>query len=206
MITASRLEHWEIGRLTGYEFNARTHSDEQVTQIAKSITAFGFTNPILAGDDGVIIAGHGRLAAAKQLGLEVVPVIVLDHLSDAERRALVLADNKIAMNAGWDEELLAMELADLRELDFDLDLTGFSLGELDELFSPAEATKRPQKQANLADRFMLPPFTVLNAREGWWNDRKRAWLALGIKSELGRGDTLVYGGQLKPGSQLYGKR
>ncbi len=121
------------GRLQPYAGNARTHSDAQIAQIAASIEEFGFTNPILADGEGVIIAGHGRLLAAQRLGLEKVPVITLDHLTDAQRRALVIADNKIAENAGWDEETLRLEIEALQELEFDLDLIGFSDEELDDL-------------------------------------------------------------------------
>ncbi len=120
-------------KLEPYAGNARTHSEEQIAQIAASIEEFGFTNPILADGDRVIIAGHGRLLAAQRLGLEKVPVITLDHLTDAQRRALVIADNKIAENAGWDEETLRLEIEALQELEFDLDLIGFSDEELDGL-------------------------------------------------------------------------
>ncbi len=128
-----------VGELAPYAANARTHTDDQIAQIAASIEEFGFTNPILAGSDGVIIAGHGRLQAAERLGLDKVPVITLDHLSEAQRRALVIADNKIAENAGWDEELLRAELAALQEMEFDLDLVGFSDAELDDLLGDLEA-------------------------------------------------------------------
>ena len=131
--TIESVEHWSLQRLIPYARNARTHDEGQVSQIAGSIAEFGFVNPILVGDDNVIIAGHGRLLAAQQLGLEKVPVIVLGHLTEAQRRALVIADNKIAENAGWNEELLQLELAELRDLDFDLDLIGFSDEELDAL-------------------------------------------------------------------------
>lgn len=125
-------------QLTPYAGNARTHSDEQVAQIAASIAEFGFTNPILADGAGVIIAGHGRLLAAERLGLDKVPVITLDHLTDAQRRALVIADNKLAENAGWDEDMLRAELQALEEMDFDLDLVGFSDEELDALLNGIE--------------------------------------------------------------------
>jgi len=125
----------EIGALAPYTGNARTHSDAQIAQIAASIAEFGFTNPILAGGDNVIIAGHGRLLAAQLLGINTVPVIILDHLSEAQRRALVIADNKLAENAGWDEETLRLELTALQEMDFDLDLMGFSDEELDDLLA-----------------------------------------------------------------------
>lgn len=122
-----------VDQLVPYIRNARTHSADQIAQIAGSIAEFGFVNPILVGEDDVIIAGHGRLLAAQKLGLENVPVIVLDHLNEAQRRALVIADNRIAENAGWDEELLAVELGALRDDAFDLEVLGFSEDELFDL-------------------------------------------------------------------------
>ena len=116
---------WPINRLVPYERNARTHSPEQVAQIVASIQEFGFTNPLLVdGADGVL-AGHGRLAAAKDMGLAEVPVIVLDHLTPTQRRAYILADNQLALNAGWDAELLQQEIVGLNLADFDLSLLGF---------------------------------------------------------------------------------
>jgi hypothetical protein len=123
--TAKRIEMWPLDRLVPYERNARTHSAEQVAQIVASIREFGFTNPLLVdGADG-ILAGHGRLAAAKDMGLAEVPVIVLDHLSAAQRKAYILADNQLALNAGWDMELLQQEIVGLNLADFDLSLLGF---------------------------------------------------------------------------------
>jgi DNA modification methylase len=123
----------KITELIPYVNNARTHSDEQVIQIAASIKEFGFTNPVLIDGENGIIAGHGRLMAAKKLGLEEVPTIELSHLSEAQRKAYILADNKLALNSGWDNDLLAIEFAELNELGFDLDLTGFTLDEIDAL-------------------------------------------------------------------------
>lgn len=136
--TVESVEHWSLQRLIPYAKNARTHDDTQVSQIAGSIAEFGFVNPILVGDDNIIIAGHGRLMAAQQLGLDTVPVIVLHHLTEAQRRALVIADNKIAENAGWNDELLKLELEELGDLGFDLDVIGFSDEELDELLGNDE--------------------------------------------------------------------
>ena len=135
---AEKIEHWPLARLLPYARNARTHSDEQVAQIAASIVEFGFTNPCLVGADGVLVAGHGRLAAARKLGLETVPVVVLDHLSPTQRRALVLADNRIAENAGWDDAMLRTELEALQADGFDLDLTGFDPDALAELLAGEE--------------------------------------------------------------------
>jgi DNA modification methylase len=120
-----------ITSLRPYARNARRHSKKQVKQIAASIERFGFVNPVLVSDDDDIIAGHGRVEAAKLLKLRTVPTVKLSHLSDAERRAYVIADNKLAINAGWDQELLAIELQALIDLDFDVELTGFSLAEVD---------------------------------------------------------------------------
>src|SRR5713101_3184924 len=122
---AKQIEHWLLEKLIPYARNARTHSDEQIAQIAASIREFGFTNPILVdGRDG-IIAGHGRLLAARKLKLAEVPVIVLAHLTETQKRAYILADNKLALNASWDDEMLRLELRALQEEDFNLDLTGF---------------------------------------------------------------------------------
>jgi len=125
------LEMVPITALKPYARNARTHSRKQVSQIADSIARFGWTNPVLVSDDGEIIAGHGRVLAAKQLGIDTVPTLKLSHLSADERRAYVLADNKLAENAGWDSEILAIEFQELSNLGFDLDLTGFSIAEID---------------------------------------------------------------------------
>lgn len=127
------IEVLPIELVKPYYGNARTHSDEQVAQIAASIEEFGFTNPILIDRANVVIAGHGRLAAAVSLGLYEVPCLRLDNLSDAQRRAYILADNKLAENAGWDRSLLRLELFDLKNEGFDLGLTGFSDEELDAL-------------------------------------------------------------------------
>jgi DNA modification methylase len=134
-MTELQVVRWPVERLLPYARNARTHSDEQVAQIAASIAEFGWTNPILAGGDGVVIAGHARLLAARKLGITEVPVIVLDHLSESQRRALVIADNRLALNAGWDEDMLRVELDALREDDFNLDLLGFDDDELEALLS-----------------------------------------------------------------------
>ena len=134
------IEYRQVDDLIPYARNARTHSDQQVAEIAASIREFGWTNPILVDGDNGITAGHGRVLAARKLGLESVPVIELSHLTPIQRQAYILADNKIALNAGWDDELLALELADLADVGFDVDLTGFSEDEIKNLssdFSPA---------------------------------------------------------------------
>ena len=136
-----KIEQWPVERLVPYARNARTHSDGQVAQVAASIAQFGFVNPILVGPDRVIIAGHARLLAARKLEMSEVPVIVLEHLSEAQRRALVIADNRLALNAGWDEEMLALELGALREEDFSLDILGFDDEELARLLAAEDAAE-----------------------------------------------------------------
>jgi DNA modification methylase len=137
-MTDLQVVRWPVDRLIPYARNARTHSDDQVAQIAASIAEFGWTNPILAGGDGVVIAGHARLLAARKLGIAEAPVIVLDHLSEAQRRALVIADNRLALNAGWDEAMLRLELDALREDDFNLELLGFADDEIEALLSETD--------------------------------------------------------------------
>lgn len=141
------LERWSIDRLTPYARNARTHSAEQVAKIAASIREYGFTNPILVAPDGEIVAGHGRLSAARTLGLTEVPVIVLANLTAAQRRAYVLADNRLPLDAGWDEALLAAELTALSADDVDLALTGFGDDELAALLGDAADSEAMGKDA-----------------------------------------------------------
>ena len=123
-------QNFPVDKLIPYARNSRTHNDEQVAQIMASIKEFGFTNPILIGSDNVIIAGHGRFLAAQRLGMTEVPVIVLPDLTETQRRALVIADNRIALNAGWDEKMLALEIGELKDEDFDLTNLGFTDDEL----------------------------------------------------------------------------
>lgn len=152
------ITHIKTGDLIPYAKNSRTHSEEQVGQIAGSIREFGFTNPVLIDEENGIIAGHGRVLAAQKLGLEEVPCIVLDHLTEAQRRAYVIADNKLALNAGWDEELLALELSDLREMDFDLELIGFSESELGSF--DVEETAMPELADGDKQPFQQMTFTL----------------------------------------------
>jgi DNA modification methylase len=136
---ASHIDRWPLDKFIPYARNARTHSDEQVAQIAASIKEFGFVNPILVGPDRVIIAGHARLMAARKLGLEEAPVIVVEGLNENQRRALALADNRLPMEAGWDEAMLRLEIEALRDADYDLDVIGFDDEELARLLGQQEA-------------------------------------------------------------------
>ena len=180
-----KIVMWPTAKPIGYARNARVIPDSAVGKVAASIKEFGFKQPIVVDAEGVIIAGHTRLLAAERLGLETVPVLVADDLSPAQVKAYRLADNRTGQEATWDMELLGIELEDLAGLDIDLSLTGFDAEELT-LGGDGEGASG-NGNGSLLDRFGVPPFSVLDARQGYWQDRKRAWLALGIRSELGRG-------------------
>ena len=162
-VMARRIEIWLISRLVPYAKNARTHSPEQVAQIAASIVEFGFVNPILVDTNDGIIAGHGRLLAARQLGLTEVPVVVLDHLSETQRRAYILADNRLAMNAGWDETALAAELGDLARAGVELTLIGFSDEELEALLDDGV-----EPDQDVAEEIPEPPATPVTQPGDVW--------------------------------------
>ena len=130
---AQKIELWNLERLKPYDNNAREHSPEQVAQIAASITEFGFLNPILVDSNDGIVAGHGRLSAARELALDVVPVVVLDHLTEAQKKAYILVDNKLAENASWNEELLQEEIVALNLQDFDISILGWDEDEIREI-------------------------------------------------------------------------
>jgi ParB-like chromosome segregation protein Spo0J len=131
---ADKTERRKVSDLTPYARNSRTHSDEQIAQIAASIKEWGFTNPVLIEPDGGIIAGHGRVMAAQRLKLDEVPCIIAEGWSEAQKRAYVIADNKLALNADWNVEMLKVEFQEIGEMQFDLELTGFTVEELDGLF------------------------------------------------------------------------
>jgi len=155
-----KTETRSIAELIPFARNSRTHSDEQVAQIAASIREFGWTNPILVDGDNGIIAGHGRLAAARKLGIAEVPVVVLDHLTDAQKRALVIADNKLALNAGWDFELLENEVRGLDDDGFDLALLGFDDAELIKMLSEVEPGELPVLADGDREPFQQMTFTL----------------------------------------------
>lgn len=139
----NKLEYLPITKLSAYETNSRTHSKDQIAQIAASISEFGFTNPVLIDQENTIIAGHGRVEAAKQLGLDEVPCIRLSHLTEFQKKAYVIADNKLALNAGWDELLLRNEVLDLQDLSYDLKLLGFSEEELNAMLADIAEEEMP---------------------------------------------------------------
>lgn len=152
-----KIETLPTDKLIPYARNTRTHSEAQVAQIAGSIREFGFTNPVLIDAENGIIAGHGRVMAAQKLGLDKVPCIRLGHLTDTQRRAYIIADNKLALNAGWDEEMLGIELAALREDDFDLDLLGFDGDAIESFLNPPEPDFAPATEDDQGRLDQLEP-------------------------------------------------
>ena len=152
------IENLPVGKLRFWPRNARTHSRKQIRQIAESIRRFGFTNPVLIDGENRLLAGHGRVEAARELGMDTIPCLRIDHMSPAEKRAYVLADNKLALNAGWDEELLALELKELMEADiaFDISVTGFSIAEIDGLVDGLA----PEEEGDPADDRLPDPDRV----------------------------------------------
>lgn len=154
-----KIEYRKLDELLPYVNNARTHSDEQIKQLAASIKEFGFNAPVAVDAEGMILCGHGRVMAAKKLGLKEVPTVCLSHLSDTQVKAYILADNKLALNAGWDADLLKIELEDLKDSDFDLNLTGFSDDELKNILidDPTEAKE---------DSFDCAPPEVAKCQKG----------------------------------------
>jgi hypothetical protein len=205
-----RLEWRPIDQLVGHPQNSRTHSPEQIEELRRSLRTFGWTRPIIVADDvkglpsGTIIVGHGFWEAARAEGYTEAKVIVAEHYSADELRAYMLADNGLALQSGWDEEKVKAELEHFAALGggFDMRALGFSAEELDrrmKAFANGGHDPNQGVAGSLSAKFGVPPFTVLNAREGWWQDRKAAWIALGIKSEVGRGQG-VQGGASPGGS------
>lgn len=187
----AKIEFLPVSALRPYPGNARRHSQSQVRQIADSIKRFGFTNPLLISDENEIIAGHGRLMAAQQLGLTIVPAIRLSHLSIAERRAYVIADNKLALNAGWDTEILAIELQALIDVEFDVSLTGFSLAEIDLTLDKARDASA-NTPADTADHVPeIPANAVSRSGDLWRLGRHR--LLCGNALEAGHVKQLLEG-------------
>lgn len=181
-----------VANLIPYARNSRTHSDAQVAQVAASIVEFGFTNPVLVDESGGVIAGHARILAARQLGIEAVPTIVLRGLTEAQRRAYVIADNRLALSAGWDAELLRVEVQDLLAADFDLQLLGFETQELsdilaapeevasgmvdqDQAYSPEEVAVTGSSAGTPPTRTPWPPSWLASSPSSWSRTRPTAW-------------------------------
>ena len=179
------VEYLSPGELKTYANNAKLHPAEQVEQIKKSIEEFGFNDPIAVWGDDTIIEGHGRLIAALELGMESVPVIRLDGLTDEQRKAYALVHNKLTMNSDFDADILSIELNDIT----DIDMPAFGFDDINaELYD----YDSDGGAGSLSERYLVPPFSVLYGNRGDWLKRKRYWLDFGIRSELGRGGRLVF--------------
>ncbi len=159
------IRYMATADLLPYARNARTHSDVQINQIASSIKEFGFNNPILVDGENQIIAGHGRLFACDKLGITEVPTVCLDHLSDTQKRAYILADNQLALKAGWDEELLKLEIQELQGLDFDISIAGFDAEDLAGIF-PVELQNNEEDDE--ADEVPEPPSEPITKLGDTW--------------------------------------
>lgn len=174
-----QIEDIDVKDLKPYENNARKHQDEDVAAIMASIKEFGFKDPIgVWSDDNIVVEGHGRLLAAKKLGMKTVPCVRLDDLTDEQRRAYALAHNKTAELSIWDDDLLDIELGDIT--DIDMSQFGFDLSDI------GDEGGDSIDHGSLADKFIVPPFSVLDTKQGYWQDRKKQWLEFGIKSDVGR--------------------
>lgn len=184
------IEYLPLSELKPYVNNAKLHPAEQVEQIKRSITEFGFDDPIAVWGDNTVIEGHGRLIAATELGLETVPVIRLDHLTDEQRKAYALVHNKLTMNSDFDADLLAMELDGI----FDLDMSKFGF----DLDADSLSMDSEDRSGNMAERYIVPPFSVLYGNKPDWLKRKRSWIDFGIRSEIGRGGGLAYNSRSNP--------
>ena len=187
-----KIEYMDVDDLIPYINNPRIN-DNAVDVVAASIKEFGFKNPIIIDKENVIIAGHTRLKAAKKLGLEEVPVIRVEDLTEQQIKAFRIADNKTAEFAEWDMELLEIEL---EGLEMDMEEFGFE----DTFETLVDKVKNTPRGSNLFDTFVVPPFSILDARQGVWQDRKKDWIELGIRSEVGREENLIFPKNLNTGN------
>jgi hypothetical protein len=188
------IEKWPLAKLRGYKGNARIHDRGSIEAIKKSIIEFGFVTPLLIDEQGEIIAGHGRAQSAAELGIVRVPVIVARGWSEDRIRGFRLADNATAERSAWDFQLLKVEIGDLGKMNFPIEVLGFpdvTLREFVAGFGDGQTPAQSGANGTLAEQFGVPPFSVLNARSGWWQVRKAAWIGLGMQPELGRGEAVV---------------
>lgn len=189
----------DVKKINAYVNNSRTHTPEQINQVANSIKEFGFTNPILIDEQHNVIAGHARLEAAISLSMNEVPCIILHGLTELQKRAYLIADNQLALNAGWDLDILRAEIEALELNEFDIDLLGFDEDFIKQFNEDIqEKLNEASKKTSMSEKFLIPPFSVFNAREGWWQERKKIWLDYGIESEVGRSDNLIFDSSAKP--------
>lgn len=195
-----KVEWISINKIIPYARNPRRNEGLPVAKVKASLKEFGWQQPIVVDKNMVIIVGHTRYLAAQELGAKEVPVHIADNLTATQAKAYRLADNKTGEFAAWDTELLKLEFDDLTIAGFDLDLTGFAAddyGVPDDGDTDNEEDRSDEPRKTMAERFGVPPFSVLSARDGWWQSRKQAWITMGIQSELGRGTDI----SLPPGAK-----
>lgn len=198
MDSKMQVEYIPPGELIPSPHNARIHPSEQIRAIADNIQENGFLRPVLIDKENGIIGGHGGVEAAKLLELPEIPCVRADHLTEAQIRAYMLADNRLAEMSYYDMDAVSKELAALSEMGFDLALTGFDLDEVQKEAERLEQElRRHECPTSLKDVFVVPPFSVLDTRQGYWQERKKQWLDYGIKSEVGRGDNLTFAKSLQ---------
>ena len=201
-----KIKMMPVSKIIPYARNPRKNDGLPVAKTKASLQEFGWQQPIVIDAQNIIIVGHTRFKAAIELGMTEVPCHIAANLTPAQVKAYRIADNKTGEFSEWDMDLLVLEFEDLKIEGFDLDLTGFAPEEVAAIESEGEPvtegdTEPGEPRQTMAERFGIPPFSVLNAREGWWQDRKRAWIALGIKSELGRGGTASTSARVGPNDE-----
>lgn len=197
-VAAKGLPMVRIDELKPYENNAKIHGPEQIEQLRKSLREFGFVSPVLIDEDNNLIAGHGRVEAARAEGMSEVPCVLVSDLTEAQRRAYIIADNRLAEAGEWDAARLKFEMQELQSFGFDAELTGFAMEEIETI--PVSAYERQRAGSgqtedaaryHLRDLFLCNPFSVLDCKTAEWMERKRTWIDLGIRSETGRDDNLT---------------
>nr|DAV68508.1 MAG TPA: Putative modification methylase [Caudoviricetes sp.] len=187
------IERLKINDLLEYKYNAKEHPEWQIEQIVNSIKQFGFNDPIAVDENNTIIEGHGRLYALQEMGETEVDCIRLSHLDEEQKRAYILAHNKLTMNTDFDLDLLQLELDNI--IDIDMSDFGFTIDE--EVESLKDKIKENDYAGSIIDDFIIMPQTIFDTRQGHWQDRKKQWIELGIKSELGRAEDLTFAKQLQ---------
>lgn len=197
-VAAKGLPMVRIDELKPYENNAKIHGPEQIEQLRRSLREFGFVSPVLIDEDKNLIAGHGRVEAARAEGMTEVPYVTVSDLTEAQRRAYIIADNRLAETGEWDAARLKFEMEELSSLSFDTALTGFVMDEIETISVNAYERQRAGSgqtedvaRYHLRDLFGCNPFSVLDCKTAEWMDRKRMWIDLGIRSETGRDDNLT---------------
>ena len=191
-----KIEILPINKIKPYENNAKLHPKEQVEQIKKSIKEFGNNDPIAIDENNVIIEGHGRFIALKELGYDEVEIIRLSHMTDEQKKAYILAHNKLTMNSGFDIDILELELDDI----VSIDMSDFGFEIEDDYKTTEQKLKENDYSGSLVDDFIIMPQSIFDTRQGVWQNRKKEWLELGIASDIGREENLTFSKSLNTGN------